>query len=209
MPRRSKRPSQTEQLSPDPDRPYETPAVSSPPDSDLSDNDHAPPEEPGVSLESILGPEEDQELVGMPVAQVISDGTLEAANQDEFSIPLTQALVNAVPDVIAEPAQTELDLRSGVIVSASLFDQPISDPEEQEEDEEDQDAAEPDVTRVAPFRQPVIRSDDPSDVDDARAEEIQRLLDERVKRRLRVQRLPKEEPLEQGRAPEPREPRRS
>jgi hypothetical protein len=227
MPRRSKR-----SPSPDPDSPQKVPSISSTPGSDLSDTDlsdpeHAPPEEPGVSLEAVelgeqflrdateqynfestLGTDADREPVGVPVAQVISEGTLESANQAEFILPVSEAIADPTPEVFSEPAQAELDLTGEAIVSASLFDQPISDQEAEEEADERQDADDMDLTLAAPLRQPVFRSDDPSDVDDARAQEIQRLLDERVRRRLRVQRLPKEGPLEPERAPEPPERRR-
>jgi uncharacterized protein (DUF2267 family) len=144
------------------------------------------------NFESALRPEADHELPGVPIAQLISEGTLESANQTDYILPVTEALADAPVEVAAEPAQSDLDLTSNSIVGVSLFDQPLE--QEEDDDETDEDELEP--TLAAPLRPPLIRSDDPSEVDDARAQEIQRLLDERVKKRLRVDRLPKEEQSE-------------
>jgi hypothetical protein len=80
----------------------------------------------------------------------------------------------------------EIDLTSDAIRGASLFDRPIS---ELEEDEESEDDTDDDTTLAAPFREPQIRTDDPSEVDDEKQQEIQRELNERVQRRLALQRL--------------------
>jgi len=130
----------------------------------------------------------------MPVAQVISDATLEAAKQEDFSLLVSEALTDDEQEVASEPGQRELDLTSETIVAGSLFDQP--DAELESEDEEDaEDVAE---LLAAPLRQPMIVTDDPSEVDERQQEEIQALLDERVRRRLRVRQLPKQRDADLG-----------
>lgn len=205
MPRRSRRHSATDDSVPEQTHKLPTPTPTS--TFDLSDSVPPPPEEPGVSLEpmelgeqflrdateqynfeSALRPEAEQDEVGVPIAQVISEGTLELANQADYVLPVTESLADAPAEVMAEPARSDLDLTSDSILEVSLFDQPATDQEG--EDESDEDDLDP--TLAAPLRPPAIRSDDPSEVDDARAQEIQRLFDERVKKRLRVERLPKE-----------------
>jgi len=173
-----------------------------------------PPEEPGVSIEAMevgvqflrdateqynfeseLRPVGADDPSAAAEAQLISDATLEAANQGDVPVPVSAALTEDLDEVLAEPGAREIDLRSNAIVAASLFDQPgpaADDPELAEELEEEQAEDDFAVAMAAPMHQPQVISDDPSDVDDARQQEIQRLLDERVKRRLRVQRLPKE-----------------
>lgn len=176
---------------------------------DLSDPDTAPPEEPGVSIEAMeagvqflrdateqynfeseLRPEADHPMAGVPVAQVISDATLEAANQAEFALPISGALMDDAPELTGEPEPSTVDVTSRAIVGASLFDQPVA-PLDAEQEER---AAEEDFAAVvaAPLREAHFASDDPSDVDDERQLEIQRQLDERVKKRLRVDSLPKD-----------------
>src|SRR5688572_25527172 len=78
---------------------------------DLSDPDPEPPEEPGVSIEAMeagaqflrdateqsnfesrTGTESDHDDPGAPVAQMISEGTLEAAHQADFDLPVSGAL---------------------------------------------------------------------------------------------------------------------
>lgn len=126
-----------------------------------------------------------------PDSGLISDATLESANQAGADLPVSAALAEDDDDTLPEPDETEVDLRSNAIVAGSLFDQPVSG-DDDEEDEEDAREAEDDdaATLTAPLRSPQIVTDDPSDVDDDRLEESQRQLDERVKRRLRVDVLP-------------------
>jgi hypothetical protein len=130
----------------------------------------------------------DDEVSGVPLGQLISDATLESANQADFEVPMSAALSEDDDDALTEPEELEIDLRSNAIVAGSLFDQPVSDvsAEEEEREAEDDFAA----TLAAPLRSPQVVTDDPSDVDDDRLDEIQRQLDERVKKRLRVEVLP-------------------
>jgi uncharacterized protein (DUF2267 family) len=179
------------------------------PENDLSDPHAEPPEEPGApveaterglqflrdateqyNFESDLRSEVDDEFAGAPVGQIVSEATLEAAQQGDFELPVSAALSDDPPEVTAEPDAPVVDLTSNAIVAASLFDRPIDASEEQDEleAETEDDVAAP---FAAPLRQPRVTSDDPSDVDAAKQAEIQRLLDERVKRRLRVSELPK------------------
>lgn len=177
--------------------------------SDLSEPERAPPEEPGVSVEpaevgvqflrdateqynfeSQVKPEADHEDPGAPVGQLISDATLESANQADFPLPVSAALSDEQPEVSGEPAELEVDLTSGAIRAASLFDQPVDELAAGEEGEEEEAEDDLDVTLAGPLRQPAIATDDPSEVDDEKLEAIQRALDERVKKRLHVDRLP-------------------
>lgn len=179
-----------------------------PPVIDLSDPDAGPPEEPGISVdalevglqflrdateqynfESELRPDADYDAAG-PLGQMISDATLESANQADFDLPVSAALSDDRGEVLDEPQTLELDLRSDAIVAASLFDRPVADVDDGEEELEAEDDFA--VTFASPMREPQVSSDDPSDVDEARRDEIQRLLDERVKKRLRVDELPAE-----------------
>jgi hypothetical protein len=184
------------------------------PPADLSEAQVGPPEEPGVSveaaelavqflrdateqynLESEQGAALDPARSGFAEAQLVSDATLESANQADFPVPVSAALADEEAEVMLEPDALEIDLRSNSIVGASLFDQPapvVADPELAQELDEQQDAEDFATTIAEPMRQPAVISDDPSEVDDARQQAIQRLLDERVKRRLRVAVLPKD-----------------
>jgi uncharacterized protein (DUF2267 family) len=142
------------------------------------------------NYESALRPEFDRDAAGEPVAQLISEATLESANQSDFAVPVSGALSNDLPDVPFEPSAPAVDLTSGAIAAASLFDQPVAELDDEVEEEAAED--DPDVVRARPLREPRVLSDDPSDVDDERLEQIQRAFDERVKKRLRVSELPKE-----------------
>jgi hypothetical protein len=139
------------------------------------------------NFESSVSPADD-EVAGVPLGQLISDATLESAHQADFEVPISAALSDEDDDALTEPDEAEIDLRSNAIVAGSLFDQPVSgvDAEEEEREAEEDFAA----TVAAPLRSPQVVTDDPSDVDDERLEEIQRQLDERVKKRLRVEVLP-------------------
>jgi hypothetical protein len=205
MARRSRRPPGAEELPPDlAHNTQKTPAPGTSA-ADLSDTAHAPPEEPGVSVEAMevgvqflrdateqynfesqLRGEDDHESVGAPIGQMISDATLESANQQDFELPLSEALADDQPEVLGEPDEMEIDLTSDAIRGASLFDRPIS---ELEDDEEAEDDTDDDTTLAAPFREPHVRTDDPSEVDEEKQQEIQREFDERVQRRLALQRL--------------------
>lgn len=176
---------------------------------DLSDPEAGPPEEPGVPIastelatqflrdatdqynfESELRPEEDHEPSGAPVGQLLSDATLESADQADFELPVSGSLADDQPETLGEPDELAINLRSGAIVEASLFDHPVPEvPEDEEERAAEDDFS---VTYSAPLRAPVVVTDDPSDVDDDRQREIQRLWDERVKKRLHVAVLPHE-----------------
>jgi uncharacterized protein (DUF2267 family) len=177
--------------------------------SDLSQPDAAPPGEPPDAVEasevglrflrdateqynyeSELRPEVDHELAGEPVAQLISEATLEFANQADFPIPVSGALSDDPAEVLPEPTARTVDLTSGAISAASLFDQPAAGLDDELEEQAAED--DPDVVVAAPLREPSVASDDPSDVDQERLDAIQRALDERVKKRLRVTELPKD-----------------
>lgn len=176
---------------------------------DLSDPEAGPPEEPGVPIastelaaqflrdavdqynfESELRPAEDHEPSGAPVGQLLSDATLESADQADFALPVSGALADDQPETLSEPEELAINLRSGAIVDASLFDHPVSEVSEEEEEK----AAEDDfsVTYSAPLRAPVVTTEDPSALDADQQREIQRLWDERVKKRLHVSVLPHE-----------------
>jgi hypothetical protein len=206
MARHPRRPSGADELPPDlAHNPQKIPAPGTPA-ADLSDTSHAAPEEPGVSVEAMevgvqflrdateqynfesqLRTENDHENAGVPIGQMISDATLESANQEDFELPLSEALSDEQPEVLGEPDEIEIDLTSDAIRGASLFDRPIS---ELEEDEAGEDAdVDDDITLAAPFREPQIKTDDPSEVDDEKQQEIQREFDERVQRRLALTRL--------------------
>lgn len=173
---------------------------------DLSDPERAAPEEPGVSVEAMevgvqflrdateqynfesqVKPEADHEDPGAPVGQLISEATLESADQVDVPLPVSDALLDEQPEVLGEPEELDVDLTSDAIRAASLFDQPLN---ELAADEEEEAEDELDVTLAGPLRQPAIATDDPSEVDDAKLEAIQRAFDERVKKRLHVDRLP-------------------
>jgi hypothetical protein len=205
MARRPRRPPGAEELPPDLAHNAQKIPAPATPAGDLSDTTHAPPEEPGVSVEAMevgvqflrdateqynfesqLRTEDDHESAGAPIGQMISDATLESANQQDFELPLSEALADDQPEVLGEPDEIEIDLTSDAIRGASLFDRPIS---ELEEDEEAEDDTADDTTLAAPFREPQIRTDDPSEVDEEKQKEIQRELNERVQRRLALQRL--------------------
>jgi hypothetical protein len=188
---------------------------------DLSDPEAGPLEEPGVSIEAMevgvqflrdateqynfesgLGQRSEHGLSGVPVGQLISDATLESANQADFEVPMSAALSEDEADTLGEPEELEIDLRANAIVAGSLFDHPVSDiDDEVEESEAEDDFA---ATFAAPMRAPHVMTDDPSDVDADRLQEIQRQLDERVKKRLHVDVLPaKAEDERDGGAPAP------
>lgn len=95
-----------------------------------------------------------------------SDAALESANQADFAVPVSAALAHDEPEVMVEPEALEVDLRSNAIVAASLFDQPGPTVDDIELAQ---------VTSMMHGQQ-----------------EIAQLLDERVKRRLRVDVLPKD-----------------
>lgn len=175
---------------------------------DLSDPERAAPEEPGVSVEAMevgvqflrdateqynfesqVKPEADHEDPGAPVGQLISEATLESADQVDVPLPVSDALLDEQPEVLGEPEELDVDLTSDAIRAASLFDQPFNELSADEEEEEEAED-ELDVTLAGPLRQPAIATDDPSEVDDAKLEAIQRAFDERVKKRLHVDRLP-------------------
>jgi hypothetical protein len=143
------------------------------------------------NFESQLRPEDDHEASGVPIGQMISDATLESANQEDFELPLSGALADDQPEVLPEPDELEIDLTSDAIRAASLFDQPIPELEEDEETEDD-------TTLAAPFREPQIKTDDPSEVDDEKQQEIQREFDQRVQRRLALERLRAETQRKKG-----------
>jgi uncharacterized protein (DUF2267 family) len=180
------------------------------PANDLSDRGSGAPEEPGVAVgstevgvqflrdameqynfESQIRPEEDHEPRGAPAGQILSQATLESAGQDDFEVPVSAALADDQPETRDEPDEPAINLRSDAIVEASLFDRPVSDmPTELEERAAEDDFS---VTFASPLRAPEIATDDPSDVDDSRERHIQRLFDERVKKRLQVEALPHEQ----------------
>lgn len=142
------------------------------------------------NFESELRPEVDHGPTGAPLGQIISDATLEAANQTEFELPVSGALNENTADVIGEPSADEVDMAADAIVGASLFDRPVSEGG----DEAEEAAAEDDFSSrvAAPLREPQVTSDDPSDVDQRKLDEIQRALDERVRKRLHAEVLPKD-----------------
>lgn len=175
--------------------------------------DATPGKEPGVSIdaeevgtqflrdateqdnfESEQALEVDHEAGGAPLGQMISQATLRSSKQTRFEVPVSGALSDDAPPVQSEPAESEVDLTSNAIVQASLFDRPAAAAEEPEEQEEqyDEGGDELSMTLEAPLRGPRITSDDPSEVDERKRRAIQRALDERVKKRLRVDALPKE-----------------
>lgn len=208
MSRRSHRPSKQGSIAQKPAQPHQR-AASGDPSGVGGDEDDSPrphseaPEEPGAPVEATerglqflrdateqytfeldLPFEADDELVGATLGQIVSDATLEAAQQNDFELPLSAALSDDTSEVTGEPDTLVVDLTSDAIVGASLFDRPISDDDEQGEGAQSEDDF---SGRVAPpLQQPRVTSDDPSDVDSAKQAEIQRLLDERVKKRMQV-----------------------
>lgn len=184
--------------------PHETPRA---PSSAQADLDRLPVVEPGVAVEiealgvqflrdateqdnfeSQAGVEGDgsglETDVTVPEAQLISDASLEAADQEDFEVPFRGALGDEGVAVPGERHVAEVDLRQSAVRAASLFDEPYPDDDEP-----------PDSQLELPVelntRQPLIQTDDPSEVDEARQREIKRLFDERVGKRLEKERRKK------------------
>lgn len=168
---------------------------------ELDDLDRSPVVEPGVGVEpeelgvqflrdaTEQGNFESEEVDGgasglerqeTAEGQLISDASLEAAQQEGEDAPFSGALGDAAP-VPREPREPELDLRQDSVRSASLFDQPYADDEEPPDSELE-------LPLQVNTRRPHIQTDDPSEVDEARQREIKRLFDERVQKRLQRER---------------------
>jgi hypothetical protein len=142
---------------------------------DLDSDDLDAEVEPGS--EALAGVEE----------QLIADAAFEPEDMlEDDGVPFSRAEGDensaALRDFLSgEPQPTVVDLRHDTIRSASLFDQPLLDDEEPSDSQLE-------LPIELNTRQPRVETDDPSDIDEARQREIKRLLDERVRKRLELER---------------------
>jgi hypothetical protein len=134
------------------------------------------------NFESHASREEDPAVVILPHV-VISDATLDASMQEgEEWLDNDGTSGRGAEAPGEEPFQPELDLTQSTISGASLFDQVVPDDELDESEGED---APVEGTTV----QPTLHTEDPSELEEAREQEIRRVRHELLKKRQHAEQV--------------------
>jgi hypothetical protein len=131
-----------------------------------------------VMLEDAQAFEADEQDLAPPP---LSEAGLEAALQEEDEAVADRALIE--PTI--EPREAEIDLTSGTIHDASLFDQIAPEDEETESE--------------AGTLEPALHTEDPSEFAEAREREIRRVRHELLKKRQRAEAVARAEPADDER----------
>jgi hypothetical protein len=129
-----------------------------------------------VMLEDAQEFEADEQDLGPPP---ISEAGLEAALQEENEAMADRAFIEPPLEVAIEPLEPEIDLTSGAIHSASLFDQVTPEDE--------------DTELEAGTLEPALHTEDPSEFAEARDREIRRVRHELLKKRQRAEAIARAE----------------